>query len=64
MASTVEDAAVGDELRRGAWMTEDAAAGDELRRGADGGGCGRRRRALARDVDGRTIGDDALVPGS
>nr|BAD38270.1 hypothetical protein [Oryza sativa Japonica Group] len=43
VASTVEDAAVGDELRRGAWMTEDAAAGDELRRGADGGGCGRRR---------------------
>uniref|UniRef100_A0A0E0QSA9 DUF834 domain-containing protein n=1 Tax=Oryza rufipogon TaxID=4529 RepID=A0A0E0QSA9_ORYRU len=44
VAWTVEDdAAVGDELRRGAWMTEDAAAGDELRRGADGGGCGRRR---------------------
>ncbi|EAY89065.1 hypothetical protein OsI_10549 [Oryza sativa Indica Group] len=27
---TMEDAAVADELRRGAWMTEDAAAGDEL----------------------------------
>ncbi|BAT05904.1 Os08g0478632 [Oryza sativa Japonica Group] len=48
MAWTVEDAAISDELRRGAWMTErtrppplssdvawtveDAAAGDELRR--------------------------------
>jgi hypothetical protein len=36
VAWTVEDAAVGDELRRGAWMTEDEAAGDELRCGADG----------------------------
>uniref|UniRef100_A0A0E0LHA0 Uncharacterized protein n=1 Tax=Oryza punctata TaxID=4537 RepID=A0A0E0LHA0_ORYPU len=42
---TVEDAAVCDELRRGAWMAEDAAAGNELRRGVDGGGCGRRQRA-------------------
>uniref|UniRef100_A0A0E0PCB6 Uncharacterized protein n=1 Tax=Oryza rufipogon TaxID=4529 RepID=A0A0E0PCB6_ORYRU len=61
MAWTVEDAAVGDELRRGAWMAEDTAAGNELRRGADGGRCGRRRRAPAWDVDGGTTGDDALV---
>uniref|UniRef100_A0A0E0CL49 Uncharacterized protein n=1 Tax=Oryza meridionalis TaxID=40149 RepID=A0A0E0CL49_9ORYZ len=27
---TMEDATVGDELRRGAWMTENAAASDEL----------------------------------
>jgi hypothetical protein len=64
VASTVEDAAVGDKLRHGEWMTEDAAAGDELRRGAGGGGCGRRQRASAWDVDGGTIGNDALVPGS
>uniref|UniRef100_A0A0E0HML3 DUF834 domain-containing protein n=1 Tax=Oryza nivara TaxID=4536 RepID=A0A0E0HML3_ORYNI len=64
VASTVEDAAVSDELRRGAWMTEDAAAGDELRRGADGGGCGCRRQAPAWDVDGGTTGDDTLVPDS
>uniref|UniRef100_A0A0E0NCX3 Uncharacterized protein n=1 Tax=Oryza rufipogon TaxID=4529 RepID=A0A0E0NCX3_ORYRU len=41
-------------------MTEDAAASDELRRGADGGGCGRRRRAPTWDVDDGTTGDDAL----
>ncbi|BAS87411.1 Os03g0853275 [Oryza sativa Japonica Group] len=45
VAWTVEDAAAGDELRRGAWMMEDADTGDELRRGVDGGGCGRWRRA-------------------
>jgi hypothetical protein len=28
VAWTVEDAAVGDELRRGTWMTKDAATGD------------------------------------
>uniref|UniRef100_A0A0E0NBQ1 Uncharacterized protein n=1 Tax=Oryza rufipogon TaxID=4529 RepID=A0A0E0NBQ1_ORYRU len=30
VAWIVEDAAVSDELRRGAWMTEDAAVVDEL----------------------------------
>uniref|UniRef100_A0A0E0L1S0 Uncharacterized protein n=1 Tax=Oryza punctata TaxID=4537 RepID=A0A0E0L1S0_ORYPU len=56
----VEDAVIGDELRRGVWMMEDAATGDELRRGTDGGGCGRWRRAPVWDVDGGTTGDDIL----
>uniref|UniRef100_A0A0E0K4R3 Uncharacterized protein n=1 Tax=Oryza punctata TaxID=4537 RepID=A0A0E0K4R3_ORYPU len=59
---TVEDAAIGDELQRGACMTENAAAGDELRCGTDGEGWGSRRRAPVWDVDGGTTGDDALLP--
>ncbi|EAY77152.1 hypothetical protein OsI_05118 [Oryza sativa Indica Group] len=33
VAWTVEDAAVGNELRRGTWMTKDTTVGNELRRG-------------------------------
>jgi hypothetical protein len=49
-----------------AWGVDDrgAAAADKLHCGVDSGGCGRRRRAPAWDVDGGTTNDDILVPGS
>jgi hypothetical protein len=52
-----EDAATGDELRRGTWMAEDVAAPATIS-GVDRGGCRCRRQALARDVDGGITGDD------